>query len=605
MQQGRSVTDTIFSALPLVSAVWGWLSGEDLLPLAAAAATPTATPSGSGSSGDGAHSKGGVTEATQPPSSSLVLTTLTATEPAVRVRRKRRQPPHRTGPGGMPHGDAQPPPPPPQQQQYATIVVVPEGVCPGQELRVRLVDGSHVSVRVPEGALPGERLRVETPPLAAAGTAHHHQPRGTVAADAARVPTAAEELEEEEEEEEEAEEEEEEEDLCVGLVKDPKEGASLEALRAALRQGDGSSPGFGTSTTSVAVDAEAWRAMRRAFGGETRCLLRYLRLHKQQPAAAAEAVRATLAFRAQHGVDDILERWGTAVGPADSVSGRCPAAASQVAVPAGSVLARVLPHWPCAYSPCVAATDGSPILLWKIGHLHAAGACSAAAPQPQPQPQPQPPAVTHAMGAQEHAVARVKGTLTSVAIALPGRACHGLCWLVAHVNHVWRGGGGVALFDAVSEEEFTQFFCYWMELGLARQRASLQAGLQPAGVTEIFDFEGMGFGALTDTGLRCFGRVLGLGQQHYPENLARGVLINAPWFFSRGFAMVKPLLNQSTVDQLQIMSSDWAETVAELMPAEELNALFVAPPVLHARAGVTDPTELLCCAVSTRNDDSV
>eukprot|EP01047_Picozoa_sp_COSAG01_P073305 COSAG01_NODE_11915_length_1836_cov_1.350604_2_plen_69_part_01 len=69
MQQGRSVTDTIFSALPLVSAVWGWLSGEDLLPLAAAAATPTATPSGSGSSGDGAHSKGGVTEATQPPSS--------------------------------------------------------------------------------------------------------------------------------------------------------------------------------------------------------------------------------------------------------------------------------------------------------------------------------------------------------------------------------------------------------------------------------------------------------------------------------------------------------------------------------------------------------
>ena len=112
-----------------------------------------------------------------------------------------------------------------------------------------------------------------------------------------------------------------------------------------------------------------------------------------------------------------------------------------------------------------------------------------------------------------------------------------------------------------------------MELGLARQRASLAAGLQPAGVTEIFDFEGKGFGALTDTGLRCFGRVLGLGQQHYPENLTKGFLINAPWFFARGYDMVKPMLNASTVEQLEIFSDDAADALRDLMGPEELKRL--------------------------------
>eukprot|EP01052_Picozoa_sp_SAG31_P037401 SAG31_NODE_4823_length_2927_cov_3403.860679_6_plen_55_part_00 len=49
---------------------------------------------------------------------------------------------------------------------------------------------------------------------------------------------------------------------------------------------------------------------------------------------------------------------------------------------------------------------------------------------------------------------------------------------------------------------------------------------------------------LTSGGIRSFSSVLSLGQLHYPENLTKGFLINAPWFFSRGYGLVKPMLNE-------------------------------------------------------------
>ena len=33
-----------------------------------------------------------------------------------------------------------------------------------------------------------------------------------------------------------------------------------------------------------------------------------------------------------------------------------------------------------------------------------------------------------------------------------------------------------AMFEHVDETQFTQFFCYWMELGLAKQRAAMVSG---------------------------------------------------------------------------------------------------------------------------------
>jgi|EP01046_Picozoa_sp_COSAG06_P006736 hypothetical protein len=130
-----------------------------------------------------------------------------------------------------------------------------------------------------------------------------------------------------------------------------------------------------------------------------------------------------------------------------------------------------------------------------------------------------------------------------------------------------------AMFEHVDEAQFTQFFCYWMERGLAAQRESIRRGLEPAGVIEVYDLSGVSLYALSSSSTRMFGRVLGLGQLHYPENLTKGYLINAPWFFARGYDMVKPMLNASTVEQLEIFSDDAADALRDLMGPEELKRL--------------------------------
>ena len=111
------------------------------------------------------------------------------------------------------------------------------------------------------------------------------------------------------------------------------------------------------------------------------------------------------------------------------------------------------------------------------------------------------------------------------------------------------------------------------------QRDSIARGLRPNGVIEVYDLSGVSLYQLSSSGTRIFGRVLGLGQQHYPENLTKGFLINAPWFFARGYDMVKPMLNASTVEQLEIFSDDATEALAELIDAEALEELRNPAPV--------------------------
>ena len=111
------------------------------------------------------------------------------------------------------------------------------------------------------------------------------------------------------------------------------------------------------------------------------------------------------------------------------------------------------------------------------------------------------------------------------------------------------------------------------------QRDSIARGLRPNGVIEVYDLSGVSLYQLSSSGTRIFGRVLGLGQQHYPENLTKGFLITAPWFFARGYDMVKPMLNASTVEQLEIFSDDATEALAELIDAEALEELRNPAPV--------------------------
>ena len=84
-------------------------------------------------------------------------------------------------------------------------------------------------------------------------------------------------------------------------------------------------------------------------------------------------------------------------------------------------------------------------------------------------------------------------------------------------------------------------------------------------------------------------RVLGLGQLHYPANLTKGYLINAPWFIEQGFSLIRPVLSQATIDALSISSSDCKEELLQLMSEDELAAMVVsvsAPPPVYLPRGI-------------------
>jgi hypothetical protein len=70
---------------------------------------------------------------------------------------------------------------------------------------------------------------------------------------------------------------------------------------------------------------------------------------------------------------------------------------------------------------------------------------------------------------------------------------------------------------------------------------------------------------------------------------------NAPWFFERGFAMIKPLLNESTIEQLKIHSDNAAAELGLLMEPSELEALAQAPLIArgqhHQRGGEADSSK--------------
>jgi len=188
-------------------------------------------------------------------------------------------------------------------------------------------------------------------------------------------------------------------------------------------------------------------AMMAKFGGAERCLKRYVAMSGGTDAEiAATAVRATIAFRTEHGVDDIEAR-----------------------ITASGVLAKVEPYWFSSFSP-KACPDGSPIMYYKAS------------------------------------------------VVDPSE-------IVANVT----------------EDEFRDYYLYWMERGLGLQLASLAAGRPTPGVVEIYDIGGVSFSQLHVSGLMMLSRVLGLGQLHYPENLTKGFLINAPWF-GKGQEQQRPLL---------------------------------------------------------------
>merc|ERR1711939_33685 len=89
------------------------------------------------------------------------------------------------------------------------------------------------------------------------------------------------------------------------------------------------------------------------------------------------------------------------------------------------------------------------------------------------------------------------------------------------------------------------------------------------GTLEIYDAGGLSFSQLHAGGLRLLARVLGLGAAHYPENLGKAFIINAPSVFAMGWRIIKPVLNKNTQAKISINAGGCREELLELFEGDE------------------------------------
>jgi len=86
---------------------------------------------------------------------------------------------------------------------------------------------------------------------------------------------------------------------------------------------------------------------------------------------------------------------------------------------------------------------------------------------------------------------------------------------------------------------------------------------------------------LNNVSLRSFYRVKDyvltaskIGQDYYPECMGKFYIINAPYLFAGVWTLIKPWLDEVTVNKIQIMSSGHKEVLLKQIDAENLPAEF-------------------------------
>lgn len=69
-------------------------------------------------------------------------------------------------------------------------------------------------------------------------------------------------------------------------------------------------------------------------------------------------------------------------------------------------------------------------------------------------------------------------------------------------------------------------------------------------------------------------RAAKISQDNYPECMGKFYIINAPYLFSAVWAIIKPFLDEVTVNKIQFMSTGHKEVLLAQIPAENLPMEF-------------------------------
>eukprot|EP00929_Paragymnodinium_shiwhaense_P020722 TRINITY_DN13715_c0_g1_i1.p1 TRINITY_DN13715_c0_g1~~TRINITY_DN13715_c0_g1_i1.p1 ORF type:complete len:478 (-),score=111.39 TRINITY_DN13715_c0_g1_i1:294-1727(-) len=124
----------------------------------------------------------------------------------------------------------------------------------------------------------------------------------------------------------------------------------------------------------------------------------------------------------------------------------------------------------------------------------------------------------------------------------------------------------------LDENKIRTFWIMWMEHNLQLQRQGRSqtgggGGHQdlPASVV-VYNLSGLGFARVTKcaAGIRALVRVVGLAEEHYPDNLRRAIIVNVPsLFYNCVWPLVTKVLNTETLANITISNDDGHQAFQE------------------------------------------
>jgi hypothetical protein len=85
----------------------------------------------------------------------------------------------------------------------------------------------------------------------------------------------------------------------------------------------------------------------------------------------------------------------------------------------------------------------------------------------------------------------------------------------------------------------------------------------------VFNLVDMSY-AVDTTAMSVFKETLRIDQNYYPERLGKFYMINAPWFFTMIWSLIKPWIDPDTASKFQILGSNYLDTLRELIDDSQI-----------------------------------
>lgn len=126
--------------------------------------------------------------------------------------------------------------------------------------------------------------------------------------------------------------------------------------------------------------------------------------------------------------------------------------------------------------------------------------------------------------------------------------------------------------DPEPELVFTGYYIQWMESTLECQNKANPPGTPSSkwkGMVEVYDFNGLSISQLYVPGILMLGRVLGIGQNHYPENGRKIIMVNVPRIMSASWALVSPVLHENTLAKIEMIRDDGNARLTEVLGGQD------------------------------------